>query len=58
MAASGVTLSRESAYREARPPVAEPLLFRVLASDRLLAAPARHRYPYCRGGHSFFRACR
>jgi hypothetical protein len=39
-AASSVTLSRESAFRGARPAVAEPLLFRVLASDRLLAPAA------------------
>jgi transcriptional regulator with AAA-type ATPase domain len=42
-AASSVTLSRENAFRGARPAVVEPLLLRVLASDRLLAAPARHR---------------
>src|SRR6266571_5088873 len=42
-APSDVTLSRESAFRGGRAPVPEPLLFRVLTSDRLLAAPSRHR---------------
>jgi transcriptional regulator with AAA-type ATPase domain len=42
-APSSTTWSRERVSRGARAPVPEPLLFRVLSTDHLLAAPSRHR---------------